>query len=422
MLAKLNFIDTNADTSEAYLGRSATQSAKTNVRASTYRERYVPVRHLGTGGNGEVDLCRDTRIGTLVAVKTIYHDNPRSLPNEVSILQQLGRHDNLVWYHTMLHHPTRDLRLQLVFEYCPMGDLVDYLETFETQPPEMFIWHVFKHVAKGLNFLHRRGVVHGDIKPANILLTTHRSGELYPLPKIADLGTACINPPHDIPQSHLGTLGFQAPESALRYGPAADIWALGCVIHELALGYLPLQRLEKPENVNPEMWFEMSGMPIPRGTSHHRIYKEFCFFMAFHPPSRVRIDHPSPLTSTSYSKLLNYLMMRALDMNPHTRITAHELCRIIPELEPLVYGLLVLGREALLEQFDERRDTEWGDVVYVTDSQVLRQIFDGLAERANQEWDMGMLQWATCLLQLMRPEDQVAAYRFVADMGICGAS
>jgi hypothetical protein len=386
------------------------------VRASTFRDRYVPVRHLGSGGNGEVTLHRDTRIGTLVAVKTVYHDVPKTIPREASILRVLGRHENIVGYYTMLPHPTEHWRIQIVLEYCLYGDLVDYVSTFSGPCPELFLWYIFKHIASGLSFLHQRGIVHGDIKPANILLTTPLPGEAYPLPKLGDFGSSALNPPHDIPRAHIGTLGFQPPEAASRHGPEADIWALGCVIHECALGRLPLHNLEEPD-LHADEWFEGSGLRVPCGTVNHRIYKEMCMFMAFHPPLRTRIDPPIEEGRTVYSKLLNYLMMRALDLNLYTRIAARELHNMLPVLEPVVQYVLQKGEGGLLEWIDELR----GGDQCITDSQVFARIFDGMALQADQDQDLEFLERALPLLRLVQPEDQVVAYQFAAELEVLNA-
>jgi serine/threonine protein kinase len=176
------------------------------------RTRYHPTRLLGSGGNGQVYLCRDIKKGTLVAVKTIYHDHPLSLPIEAHTLQQLDRHPNIIRYHRSLSHPTIDFGVQLVFEYCEMGDLADYVnQGSQDHTPEVFIWHVFKHIVDGLNYVHSQGIVHGDLKPANILLAPPRDGDVYPLLKLADFGAATVNPPRDVPLGHLATMAWQPP-------------------------------------------------------------------------------------------------------------------------------------------------------------------------------------------------------------------
>jgi serine/threonine protein kinase len=417
----MSFVQSDISRSDFSSTQSVGVSECLNEASGVSSGRYVPLRHLAEGGNGDVHLCRDTEMGTLVAVKTIHHDELMSPPNEVVMLHLLGNHGNIVHYHTMCNHPVLQTYMQLIFEYCPMGDLVDYLNEQEHDPPEMFMWHVFKHVALGLNYMHQHSIVHGDIKPANILLTAPREGELYPLPKIADFGTAALKPPHNIPRGHVGTTGYQPPESEHHYGPEADVWALGSVIHEMASTRPPTGNHEV-NNVEAQLWFQQSGKQVPPGTAFHCTYKNFCYFMACHPPSPVRIDHPSTITPTVYSKLLNYFMMRALDPNHQTRITTYELHHTLPVIEWLVRNVLTAGYDGVLDSFDDGRDAVWTELYLVTDSQVLRQVFHVLAQLARQNRSVDLLSWATRLLQLMDPMDQVAACHFAADLGICVTS
>jgi serine/threonine protein kinase len=357
-------------------------SLAVRLASNDCRKRYRPVRLLGSGGNGVVHLCRDRQVGTLVAVKTICHNDPSSPPTEAVILQQLDRHKNIIQYYTMLGHPTLASDLQLVFEYCSLGDLAAYNEQYPNSLPEMFIWHSFKHITNGLYYLHSQGVVHGDIKPANILLAPPCYGDLYPLLKLADFGTATINPPSEVP-TQFATLAWQPPEATLHYGPESDMWALGCIIHELAGRSLPALELEEPAT-DPETWFDMSRATIPANTRDRSNYKYLYHYLAFHPPAPLRIDQPFAPSSMVYSKLLNYMMMRALDTDYRGRISAHELYRMLTILEPLVNNLMVVGQESALDRFDDGRDAEWQRVRYVTDSSVFQQIFKVLALRAHR--------------------------------------
>jgi serine/threonine protein kinase len=376
---------------------------------------YELIRHIGSGGNAHVDLCRDIMTGTLVAVKTLVLKNPAAPLAEASILQHLGHHSNIIRYHTSLLNPAHPSRLQLVFEYCPRGDLLDYLDTLDGPVPELFLWHVFKHVACGLAFLHSRGVVHGDIKPANILLTANREGESFSLPKIADFGAVSRNCPRNIPRGHLGTPAFQPPEETYQHGPESDIWALGCMIHEMVLGRLPVQELEEPD-IDAIDWFEKSDLQVPDGITIPLLYKEFCFYQAFHAIDRTRIDHASGYTTKVYTKLLNHFMMRALELEAQTLITASQLHNTLPTLEAVVQHLHILGKEELLNCFDERRDIDGEEYVRVTESQVLRQLFENMGQQMHRRDDFAMRRKAMQMLYVMDPMDHVEAFRSIGRM------
>jgi serine/threonine protein kinase len=401
----------SADTKRTGLGGTLNSRSNTSIHTQTFDQRYVLVRLVGSGGNGEVHLCRDTKIGTLVAVKTIYHDVPRSPPDEVRALNFLGENNNIVRYYRMSDHPSQKCFKQLVFEYCEVGDLANYVNDSMDETPEMFIWHILKHVSNGLRFVHSVGIVHGDLKPANILLTPAREGQMFPLPKIADFGAATINPPFHIPQGHLATLGWQPPESEWRYGSQSDMWALGCIVHEMAVRHLPIQTLGEPD-MDPETWFDHSGRTMPAGTSYRSTYKRMCHYLAYNPPAPVRIDRP-PL---SYSRLLNYIMMRALDMNFETRITSDQLCRILPTLESLVHRLLLSGQESILGRFDDGRDGDWKAMSRVTDSNVFKQIFKTICLRARSKQDKELLMIGQPLLDLMEPAEREAATQYEAEL------
>jgi serine/threonine protein kinase len=396
------------------------KQARTVNRSFSARGRYTPVKHLGQGGNGDVHLCRDRKLGTLVAVKTLSHQDS-SLPDEVLVLQQLGQQSDIIKYYRTFHRMGHPDLAYLVFEYCELGDLAHYINDTRDDLPEMFIWHVFKNMANGLSFIHSSGVVHGDLKPANILLSPTGTDEIYPRLKIADFGAATVYPECDIPLGHLATLGWQPPEADWRYGAESDIWALGCIIHELALHRLPICEFEAPP-LDPVLWFHLSGKTIPANTPHQTTYKYLCHFMAFHPPEVVRIDRPSPYTSIVYSKLLNYMMMRTLDTNYRSRVTSFELHRLLPVLEPLIHELMLSGQEALLDRFDDGRDHVWRMISNMTDSGVLEQLFYVLALRAQSTRDVSLFTWAKPLLQMMDSAERAAACQFVVDVGVLQSS
>lgn len=134
VLAKLHIIDSAVETCGINLRRHGD--------SATMYGRYVPVRLLRSGGNGEVHLCRYAKTGTLVAVKTIYHGELMAPPNEVHLLHLLGQHTNIIRYHTMLSHSYQEYRMRLVFEFRRLGDLADYVGATTDDTSEMFLWYV----------------------------------------------------------------------------------------------------------------------------------------------------------------------------------------------------------------------------------------------------------------------------------------
>jgi len=90
-------------------------------------------------------------------------------------------------------------------------------------------------VADGLGYAHSRGIVHGDIKPTNLLIT--REG----VTKILEFGIARATAAELKPGIVIGTPAYMSPEQLLRgsASPSTDVWALGVVLYEMLTGYLP---------------------------------------------------------------------------------------------------------------------------------------------------------------------------------------
>ncbi|KAH3965282.1 hypothetical protein HBI04_181230 [Parastagonospora nodorum] len=415
LVGKFKHIRSSYQNEKTHAKQQLTAEMDRPVRAQPISQRHVPLKLLGEGGNGQVHLCRDAKLGSLVAVKTVHHSEPSSPLVEAEILSFLGQNANIVRYHGVLKHQSQDFYMQLVFEYCELGDLADYIESTMVDEviPEMFIWHTLKHIASGLHFIHSAGVVHGDIKCQNILLSPAAGDQAYPTTlKIADFGAAERNPRQDVPLGHAGTIGFQAPETIMRHGPEGDIWGLGCIIHEMTAFRLP--EIELTESIeDEEAWFHQNGMVIPKRTIQPRRYKAFCHYMAHHPAAPTRIDE-APLT---YSKLLNHFMMRTLDVNYQKRITAYELQRSLPVLETLARNLRLSGQEFLLNAFNDGQDGMWKQINMPTDSKVFEQIFQVLAFRARKKQDAEVLMLANPLLEIMNSVEQVTACQFFKQLG-----
>lgn len=202
--------------------------------------RYVLVRLLGAGGQGQVWLARHRELGSLHAIK-ILGDGRAGV---VERLRQEGRlqaatsHPNIVRVTDTVEvdgHPA------LVMEYVDGPTLGALLEGRRPDVAELDA--IGLGILRGAAHAHDRGWVHRDLKPANILLSAE-DGVL--VPKIADFGLAKVLDEAD-PQGTaigtptrqgVGTPRFMSMEqvAGLRPDPRMDVFALGAVLFELLTG------------------------------------------------------------------------------------------------------------------------------------------------------------------------------------------
>jgi serine/threonine-protein kinase len=127
-------------------------------------------------------------------------------------------------------------------EYVAGGTIAEQLDGHGHDPGEVLRW--LEQAAAALDAAHAHGVVHRDVKPANLLLTPENEV------RVADFGIASATGLSSLTEtgSVLGTLGYLAPEQALgdRVGPAADRYALAVVAYELLAGRRPFQHATGP--------------------------------------------------------------------------------------------------------------------------------------------------------------------------------
>ena len=127
----------------------------------------------------------------------------------------------------------------MIVEYVPGGDLVDRLTRGRPADPAFAI-AILKGIAAGLDYAHSRGVVHRDVKPANVLMGVGDT------PILADFGLAKLLQSSSVKSMTgvtTGTPAYMAPEQATGspVGPAADRYALATVAYELLTGSVPFQ-------------------------------------------------------------------------------------------------------------------------------------------------------------------------------------
>src|SRR4051812_7004129 len=209
-----------------------------DLRGQRIRNRYLLGALLGEGADALVYCAMDRHLGRMVAIKLLRPELSAD-PTLVDRFEREARsasrlnHPNIVPIYD--YGQALDTYF-LVMEYVRGGHLGSHLRPGQPIASIAALW-LAAQVAEALAAAHARGIVHRDVKPANILLTEEGS------PKLTDFGIAKIL---DVPavtraSELLGTPHYLAPEQASggEITPATDVYALGVVLYEMLAGRRP---------------------------------------------------------------------------------------------------------------------------------------------------------------------------------------
>nr|HMS62924.1 serine/threonine-protein kinase [Solirubrobacteraceae bacterium] len=219
----------------------ATPDARRAPQAPTALGRYRLTRRLGAGAFGVVWLAHDERLDRIVAVKRIeLHDEQVAARAEREALAAARlQHPGIV----ALYEAGRDEHaVYLVSELVrgrTLGDLVE-----DGALSDRDILRIGAALCDALAHAHARGVVHRDVKPANIIVPERPSGEAG-LAKLTDFGVATMAGDDALTRTGdvVGTLAYMAPEQAegLQVEGEADLYALALVLYEALSGVNPIR-------------------------------------------------------------------------------------------------------------------------------------------------------------------------------------
>ena len=290
--------------------------ARTRLFGDRFDDRYELLQSIGAGAFGQVYLARRREDDVRVAVKKVElagmdADACADTRNEVEILRRLS-HPNIIRY-----HEARVERrvLHIVMEYVSGGDLAARLRD---DPPETFtedrVMFLFAQICLAVRHLHDRGVLHRDLKTANIFVAERD------IVKLGDFGISkVLGSRSGFCSTVCGTPFYLSPEmcAGRRYDAKSDVWALGCVLYELCSG--GRRAFEAPS-------LPAVVMKILKG------------------------EYP-PLSAARWSPSLRRLLSRLLRLEPAGRPAAREILRspaVRSHLTRLTgrAGLCVLAREA----------------------------------------------------------------------------
>ncbi|KAK8858821.1 hypothetical protein IAR55_003051 [Kwoniella newhampshirensis] len=229
---------------------------------------YTLGKVIGEGTYGSVHIATHRLTGTRCAIKKIPKSFTAHLTREIHHHRRL-HHPHIVHLHEILATETH---VWLVTELCSGGELFDYLvergRILEGEARKLF-----GELAVAVGWMHRRGVVHRDLKLENVLL----DGELRI--KLGDLGFAREWQRGRLMETFCGTTGYASPEmlAGRRYlGVETDIWSLGIILYTLLCGGLPFDdddervmtdRISKGEYEEPE-WLSQEARSLIRGMLH----------------------------------------------------------------------------------------------------------------------------------------------------------
>src|SRR6188768_1884747 len=205
-----------------------------------FADRYRLERRLGVGGMATVQLAFDTRLERNVAVKLL----AEHLAEDSAFISRFRRealaaaklvHPNIVQVFDF-GTDAGSGRQFIVMEYVDGHSCAELLRDNGPMSPRDAV-EILTQACRGLDYAHRNGVVHRDVKPGNLMVNTDG------VVKLADFGIAKAAEQSDITKvgSVLGTAAYLSPEQARGEpaGPASDIYALGVVSYQVLAGRLP---------------------------------------------------------------------------------------------------------------------------------------------------------------------------------------
>ena len=240
-----DFIETPADDLAAAVLRSHNSRLEPGYQIDTYRL----LRHLGTGGMGDVYLANDTRLHREIALKLlppqfiIDPDRARRFDQEARAASALN-HPNIVTVHDIGWSNSMHF---ITTEFVDGETLREHISRQPISIDEVL--NISDQICSALQAAHNAGIVHRDIKPENIML--RRDG----IVKVLDFGLAKLaaeqeevhsraptkSMVHTNPGVVMGTVGYMSPEQARAadVDERTDIWSLGVVMYEMISGRAP---------------------------------------------------------------------------------------------------------------------------------------------------------------------------------------
>ena len=228
---------------------------------------------IGKGSYGRVYKGRQTTTSKVVAIKVIDIDEAdfhsafeqkdeqiKDFNREIRILKQ-AQDSGAPNMNIMIEALPVHSQLWLVCEYCPGGSVKTLMRATNDRLSEQYIIIVARELAKALTGLHDAGIMHRDIKAANVLI--HEEGRL----ELCDFGVATVlDTKGDKRKTFIGTPHWMPPELFVEnpeYSDEVDVWEYGCTLYECALGNPPHSDLRERQQLASRMRRLKQSISLP---------------------------------------------------------------------------------------------------------------------------------------------------------------
>lgn len=254
--------------------------------------KYVLQELIGKGSFGRVFKAKDLGSAQIVAVKMIdmdesdmtnsprYADSFKDFMKEVNALKLL-REKKAKNINNVIDAFPIGQSMWMITEYCGGGSVATLMRpTAPRGLNEKWIIPVLRDVAEAVNWVHQAGIIHRDLKCANVLITEDSRVQL------CDFGVAgIVETKIDKRSTVVGTPHWMAPElfgAKPQYGKEVDIWALGCMVYEMATGVPPNAHSVHFDNLGEHL---ASHIPRLRGDQYSEQLKDFIAYCLEELPS-----------------------------------------------------------------------------------------------------------------------------------------
>ncbi|XP_013129889.1 serine/threonine-protein kinase Nek10 isoform X3 [Oreochromis niloticus] len=276
---------------------------------------YSILDHLGTGAFGSVFKVQKQSGQNILALKEVNLHNPafgkdkksrdsnvEKIISELTIIKEQMTHPNIVkYYRTFLEGDKLYIVMELI-EGVSLGEHFNSLKEKQQQFTEDRLWNIFIQMCLALRYLHKeKRIVHRDLTPNNIML-----GEKDKV-TITDFGLAKQKEENSKLTSVVGTILYSCPEIVKNepYGEKADIWALGCILYQMATLQPPFYSSNMLSLASKIV--EADYEPIEEGTFSERVIYMIKWCLSPDPDLRPDIIAVSSRISDLMMKLMDGL-------------------------------------------------------------------------------------------------------------------